>query len=218
VAFPFLIYLTSIGNASHYIQFLIVPELKPGLGIALELSCLGTDLGGPISFSRTVHVALPFYGLSIGLTLVTTGLIAYKLLSHRRKLRRAGMNLGNALKTYASVSNIIIESGLLYTIFGVLYFPLQILDLPASTPIGVIFTCTTFISPALIQLRITEGVAYSEESSKLNSSDQTLTLAPVHFHSSNISGTQYTSSKGTWVEKEVEMVSDASRQIYSRRS
>jgi hypothetical protein len=209
VAFPLLVYLASIGWLFQKWGMFHIADIYPGLGIALELSCLGKDMGGQISLSQAIHLGLPFYGLSIGLTLITTALIAYKLLSHRRELRRAGINLANALDTYASVSNIMIESGLLYTIFGVIFFPLQILDLPAVTPIGVIFTCTTFISPALIQLRIAEGVAYSEESTKLNSSDRSIALAPSKFNTSNASETQYTSSKGTWVEKEVEIVCHA---------
>jgi hypothetical protein len=177
MAVPILAYLTSIG-----------------LGVALELTCLGTADGGPITLPKTLHVAIPFYGLSVGLTLLTASLIIIKLYQHRREMQQAGLGDDHGLDTYASISNIIIESAVMYTITGIVFFPLQILNLPAVTPVGVVFTVASFIAPTLIQLRLTQGRAYTGYSQHGSRSTQSRSAHGEHFTTVGLSFTSATES------------------------
>jgi hypothetical protein len=136
------------------------------MGIALNLSCLSVESGGALHLSSTIQLGMPFWGLSIGLNIIATGLIAFKLLQHRRLLIAAGVNSEGRLMVYAPISAILIESAAFYSVSGIIFIPFQAIDSPYVTPVSILFTSASFLSPALIQLRISKGLAYSHGDSR----------------------------------------------------
>jgi hypothetical protein len=126
-----------------------------GASLSYSLICLQTDI---LNFDDLVTVNLTQTSLSIGFNIVASGLIAYRLLHHRRSLRLAGLNpLSN--RTYSTLTTIFVESAALYTICGALYLPFAQADSALIDPFALLTRCMSFLGPALIQLRIAEGTA-----------------------------------------------------------
>jgi hypothetical protein len=171
-------------------------ERVQGLGVALSLSCLSATVGGPIKFTTTLHVAVPFFGLSVFLNTIASSLVIYRLLAHRRQMRQFGASFLSTSQTYASLSSIFIESAALYTITGLIWFPLQILNSPVVVPVGVLFTVACFLAPALIQLRIARGVAFDHERASATLGDANKPTSVIKFKSTQDSRTEVEMSTG----------------------
>jgi hypothetical protein len=153
------------------------------MGIALNLSCLSVESGGALQLSSTIQLGMPFWGLSIALNVIATGLIAFKLFQHRRFLVAAGVTSESRL---APISAILIESAAFYSVAGLIFIPFQLIDSPYVTPVSMLFTSASFLSPALIQLRISQGVAYTRKDSRTTLANSS--VGPLKF-SSQASGT-----------------------------
>jgi hypothetical protein len=132
--------------------------LSSGTGAVDALTCLSTTLGGPLKVSDTyvLNAVTIFCGISVGFNVICTVLLAGKMFSQRRELRAVGMPASH----YTSISSILIESAALYTVTGVVYIILVSLDIPVEITFSAVFRVMAFLSPALIQLRMANGVAH----------------------------------------------------------
>jgi hypothetical protein len=178
---PLLIFLSSLGmstifmpstpNSSAHSITHHAYYVYPGMGIALNLSCLSATSSGPIKVISASHLSAPFIGLSIALNVTATALITFRLLQHRRRLVQAGFERSHT-RTYSSLLGVIVESALLYTVAGLLFLPFLVKKNPLATAFSTCFIVTAFLAPGLIQLRIARGTAYSRAgaSSDLGSS------------------------------------------------
>jgi hypothetical protein len=132
--------------------------VSPGTGAVEALTCLSTTFGGPLKVSDTyiLNAITIFYALSVGFNVLCTALLAGKMFSQRRELRAVGMPASH----YTSISSILIESAALYTVTGVIYIVVDALNNPVAVTFSVVFRVMAFLSPALIQLRMANGVAH----------------------------------------------------------
>jgi hypothetical protein len=62
---------------------------------------------------------------------------------------------------YTSLTSIFVESAAIYTICGALYLPFVEVDSALVDPFALLVRVLSFMGPALIQLRIAEGTAYT---------------------------------------------------------
>jgi hypothetical protein len=119
--------------------------------------------------------------LSIGLNILATAFIGGTLLRQRRYMQsmRQPMSTAPPLSLYGSITAIFVESAALYTGCGLLYFPFQLLHSPYVDPFSLLFRISVILGPALIQLRVAEGVAHIGTPA-LSSTELPLTLRASH--------------------------------------
>jgi hypothetical protein len=135
--------------------------LKRYLGSSLTYSliCLKNGL---LNFDNLITINVVQTALSIVFNALATGLVAGRLLWHRRSLRRAGVVPAVPTRIYTDLTSIFIESAGLYTICGVVYLPFVKADSPLVDPFALLVRMLSFLGPAMIQLRIAEGTAYGD--------------------------------------------------------
>jgi hypothetical protein len=165
VALPLLTYLSVLGT-----------------GVALNLMCADVHYGGTLHFTLSQSVSVPtaFWSLSVSLNVLTTLLVAFKLLSHRREMLRLNvLGAHDSVREYASVVGILAESAALYALLGLIYIPLFVHNVPVGDPFSTLFAAASYLCPALIQLRVAQGVAYT--STRGSSRDTGRTLTEMRF-------------------------------------
>jgi hypothetical protein len=116
---------------------------------------------GTIKLVAAHRFSAPFIALSISLNVTATALISIRLLYTRRQAWQAG--LAEHSGTYTSLVGVLVESAAIYTGAGLLFLPFLVdtnLVALAQAP-STVFIVAAFIAPALIQLRIAKGTAYS---------------------------------------------------------
>jgi hypothetical protein len=126
-----------------------------GASMTYSLICLDTEV---LNTDVAILINLVQTSLSILLNLAATALIAGRLLLFRRALVRSGVPPSGL---YTSLSGIFVESAALYTACGVLYLPFAEADSALIDPFALLVRCLSFLGPALIQLRIADGTAYT---------------------------------------------------------
>ncbi|GJJ08924.1 hypothetical protein Clacol_003144 [Clathrus columnatus] len=104
-----------------------------------------------------------FFSLSVGLNVILTSLIVGRLIAYRRKLNRTlGGRQG---QPYVTIMAIIIESAALYTCVGIV----QVVSLETNTPVSLaiegLYGIMTALAPHLIAFRVSQGRAFTRESS-----------------------------------------------------
>jgi hypothetical protein len=77
-----------------------------------------------------------FWSISLSLNVISTTLIAGKLMWHQRSLRQAGIPQSDQ---YMSIAAILAESAALYSISGLIYIPLFARDLTLQYPFSALF-------------------------------------------------------------------------------
>jgi hypothetical protein len=122
IVLPVLTYLAATGtfpilfrrHASH-----LLTSLFPFAVFAiLELVASFTP-GGFFFGNSSINFGTPYYSLTIGLNIVVTALICYRLISLSNVIRES-MGNENA-KIYTGVASIMIESALPYSLFGIVF-------------------------------------------------------------------------------------------------
>lgn len=134
------------------------------MGLVTNFSCIilsSQPPSGTIKLVAAHRFSAPFIALSISLNLTATALISLRLLYTRHQARQAGLTEHSG--TYTSLVGVLIESAAIYTGAGVLFLPFLVdVKLAAlSQAPSTVFIVAAFIAPALIQLRIAKGTAYS---------------------------------------------------------
>ncbi|KAI1783238.1 hypothetical protein LXA43DRAFT_867559, partial [Ganoderma leucocontextum] len=101
--------------------------------------------------SYVINIEIAFFCLSVSLNILCTLLIAGRLLLHQRDVRQLGFT---SSRTYTSIVVVIAESAALYSIFGIVSIPLEVLQTPVQFPFNSLVGTLTLISPSLIILRM----------------------------------------------------------------
>src|ERR1700761_7663463 len=111
--FPAVVYLAAIGMSiklkSRDDYHLVTIFVMIGMGILFDFAS-ASPLG---NFAAAVElIGLAYYTLSLGLNLILTGMIVYRIWSHPRAVK----DIPDCDKKYTSVTTIFVESAALYTI------------------------------------------------------------------------------------------------------
>nr|GAT46240.1 predicted protein [Mycena chlorophos] len=142
VAFPVLAFFSSM-----VLSAILIAELsQPGNTFWTKIS---------------INLAIPYWSISISMTVILTGLIAGRLLFMRYRLRRL---MGRETRTpYVSLSAMLVESAAIYSINGLIFLISYGVNSPVQNLALPLLGQTQSIAPLLIILRVARGQAWSGE-------------------------------------------------------
>jgi len=157
-----LIYrLFVIFGHNYYILILpILAYIASFICAVLELVTSFTP-GGFFFGSSSVNFGVPYYSITIGLNILVTGAICYRLLSISSAVKRT-MGAENA-KVYTGVMSILVESALPYSLFGIIFLVPYARGSLTAVAFGQVWAKMTCIAPQLIVLRVVSGKGWSRE-------------------------------------------------------
>ncbi|KDR81779.1 hypothetical protein GALMADRAFT_221645 [Galerina marginata CBS 339.88] len=131
----------------------------------LFIGSLSTGIAG-LALFRHLDKAKPirdlgvgFHSCSVALNVITTSLIAGRLLYQRRRVKELGEGHG---QQYLSLTAVFAESGAIYSIAGLIYIPLYARNSNLVFVFAAIVEAASGIAPALIILRMALGVAVTK--------------------------------------------------------
>lgn len=122
--------------------------------LIIMLCVPGTTLWSTIS----IDLGIPYWSISIALTVLITTCIVIRLLYMRRQLRNIRAGGGSE---YISVSAVLIESASLYSINGIILVVSYGINSPIQNLALPVLGQTQSIAPLLIILRVIQGCAWS---------------------------------------------------------
>ncbi|TBU39969.1 hypothetical protein BD309DRAFT_928018 [Dichomitus squalens] len=145
VLLPALLYLASIAT---------------GIGLLVETAKPGAVFGE----ATVIDFGTPFWSLSVSMNVLTTLLIAGRLIYRRRALLDStSKNKPSAY--YGPEVAIFLESAALYAICSIIYIPMFAKNIPLQFPFSALLGAAASIAPHFIILRMVSG-----ESSRLEAS------------------------------------------------
>ncbi|KAF9447766.1 hypothetical protein P691DRAFT_730862 [Macrolepiota fuliginosa MF-IS2] len=142
VILPCLMFLASVALSLILIVMLCVP---------------GITLWSTIS----INLAIPYWAISIALTVIITACITTRLLYMRYQMRRVMAGSGSE---YISVTSMLVESAALYTVNGLIFLVSYAVNSPIQNLALPVLGQTQSIAPLLIILRVLQGRAWSSSS------------------------------------------------------
>lgn len=135
---------------------LFIGSIVSGIGLTVASAAKGAHIGAkPI-----IAFGIAFYSLSVGLNVIVTLLISGRLLYHQHNIRRISASCS---QEYTSLIAIIVESGALYAVAGLVYIPLWAVNSPIQYPFSPLLAASSAVAPNLIVLRIALGKAVTKE-------------------------------------------------------
>jgi len=132
----------------------------------LFIGSLGSGVAGLALFrhldkaQQIRNLGVGFHSCSVALNVITTSLIAGRLLYQRQRVKDLGE--GHS-QQYLSLLAVFAESGAIYSIAGLIYIPLYAQNSNLVFVFAAIVEAASGIAPALIILRIALGVAVSKK-------------------------------------------------------
>jgi hypothetical protein len=132
---PFMLWL---GLAGIYHLFAVNLSRKltlvEGLSILVFVTTCGLEVvdGGPANIPLYFNTTTAWYAVTATLQVLTTGMIAFKLLQHRRALNKHGLAASANGLGYISLASILTESAILYTIATAAFIPMIRLNIPVQ--------------------------------------------------------------------------------------
>ncbi|TFK68838.1 hypothetical protein BDN72DRAFT_768736 [Pluteus cervinus] len=140
VCLPALMYLASVGM---------------GLATVIQSSLPNSNL----FLSTTINLALPYFALSVSMTVLATSLMIGRILYHRRRFQK--LFGPQSAGEYTGIMAMLVESAALYAAFCIIFIPLY----ATNNPLLYIFLASLaqvqIIAPLLIILRVSRGKAWS---------------------------------------------------------
>jgi len=131
------------------------------LGI-LNLWASGSP-GSNFFAGKAAHIVLAYYSLTVGLTIVMTGLICGRIIAQARHVKAVFGHEG--ARTYTNAAAVIVESSLLYAAAGIASIVTTGLDSDTSVLLGTFFGMFSCISPQLLILRVVSGRVWTRGTS-----------------------------------------------------
>jgi len=111
--------------------------------------------------SVVISFAIPYFSLSVALTIISTVLITVRLMAGRRVIQKV---LGTSHSApYVSVAAMIIESAALYSIVGIFFIAFLITGNPGQNVLNPMIGQAMCISPNLIIARVAAGQSFSKD-------------------------------------------------------
>ncbi|KAF8209506.1 hypothetical protein K438DRAFT_1711790 [Mycena galopus ATCC 62051] len=127
--------------------------------------------GGSFWTDISMKLAIPYWAISISMTVILTALIAGRLLFMRYRLDKL---LGGRTSTpYVTIIAMLVESAALYSINGIIFLVSYGVNSPSQNLWMPLLGQTQSIAPLLIILRVAQGRAWSD-----GTTDQ---LTPMRF-------------------------------------
>ncbi|EJD43614.1 hypothetical protein AURDEDRAFT_152478 [Auricularia subglabra TFB-10046 SS5] len=131
-------------------------SIASGIGLSVAAARPAATFGQ----HAVVAFGTSFWSISVFLNVLTTAMIAGRLLYHRRQMEM----LGRARHSqYISVIAVLVESAALYSLSGLVYIPLFALNLPQQYAFSALLCNVTLIAPNLIVLRMALGYAVKDD-------------------------------------------------------
>ncbi|KAJ7605963.1 hypothetical protein DFH06DRAFT_1019882 [Mycena polygramma] len=122
-----------------------------------ELSQPGNTFWSTIS----VNLAIPYWSISISMTVILTALIAARLLFMRYRMRKL---MGDKTPTpYATLTAMLVESAAIYSVNGLVFLVSYGVNSPVQNLALPLLGQTQSIAPLLIILRVAQGQAWSAD-------------------------------------------------------
>ncbi|KAJ7448666.1 hypothetical protein B0H11DRAFT_340224 [Mycena galericulata] len=140
VALPGLAFLTSM-----ILSAILIAELS--------------EPGNTIWTTISVNLAIPYWSISISMTVILTSLIVGRLLFMRYRLRK--LMGSNAPTPYVTVVAMVVESAAIYSINGLIFLVSYGVNSPVQNLALPLLGQTQSIAPLLIILRVAQGEAWS---------------------------------------------------------
>ncbi|EIW75932.1 hypothetical protein CONPUDRAFT_169169 [Coniophora puteana RWD-64-598 SS2] len=169
-----------IWRDSFYYRWLIpMPVLlwlANNVVVGLLSSMYITDSTHYLIYAQTLIV--PAFVLSMVLNLYTTLLMAGRLVMFRWRFKQneiPGSSIPSS-RQYTDVAAMLVESCALYTFFSVLFFGFYLSKSPLLSVMATILPQTQMISPLLIMLRISRGIAWTGTTSTETTTRQDVEL------------------------------------------
>jgi hypothetical protein len=147
-----------------------------GLAVVSDVLCI--PLTGNARHRNIVILA--YMGLTVGCNAYCTLAICSTLMRHQRMLRQHHMSSG---LNYGLLTSLIAESGLLYTVAGLVDLVFTVKQSPYSIITNAVWAALVYLTPAQIILRVALGIEYR---SSLAGHDPTFSLPLVFDHPSGI--------------------------------
>ncbi|KAF4614529.1 hypothetical protein D9613_002458 [Agrocybe pediades] len=146
VFFPILIY---IGSLAMGFMFIIQNSLP----------------NGSLWASGEVSFALPYFVLSVSMSIIATALMLWRILSISNFVLKAGLRTRKN-SIYGRVSAILVESCALYAVFSLIFIVLFAINHPIQFVFLSALANVQIIAPLLIIFRVSQGKAWTRSTTQ----------------------------------------------------
>ncbi|KAF7315972.1 hypothetical protein MIND_00114100 [Mycena indigotica] len=148
-----------IYNRNYYIIALPIVAFLSSMVLSSILIAELSQPGKTIWTKISVNLAIPYWSISISMTVILTALIAGRLLYMRYRLRHL---IGRATRTtYMTVSAMLVESAMIYSANALVFLISYGVNSPVQNLALPLLGQTQSIAPLLIILRVARGKAWS---------------------------------------------------------
>jgi len=174
IADSFILYRAFVILGKHYLVFIplltYIGSLATGIGLLIQTAKPGAVFGQ----ANVINFGTPFWSSSVATNVISTLLIAGRLLYRRRMLRDTTRGYGaTQLRMYTSTVAIFAESAALYAICAIIYIPMFAKNITLQYPFSALLGSMSCIAPTLIILRMAKGKAVTREWSNVPLNDLT---------------------------------------------
>ncbi|KAK7001625.1 hypothetical protein R3P38DRAFT_2730453 [Favolaschia claudopus] len=152
---------------------------------------------GSLWADGTISFALPYFVLSVSMTVIATTMMIGRLLVARTKLRRLLGSSGES-EPYIGVAAMLIESCALYSTTSLIFIVLYAVNSPIQYVFLAALANIQIISPLLIIFRVSQGKAWTRDTEKyLYSSTEHSDPSQANAHSVALSSMVFANAERT---------------------
>jgi len=151
-----------IWDSQWYIIALLVPIYLASSVLAI-MTTVETALPNS-SFAGTTHLIMPWVSLSVGLNIIVTSMICFRLLRMRALIK--GALSPEMSGVYTGIAAILIESAAPFTIIGIGVVVTQARNTSVALAFAYIWGAFCSLSPQMIILRVSMGHGWLKETVK----------------------------------------------------
>ncbi|KAF9256980.1 hypothetical protein L218DRAFT_807646, partial [Marasmius fiardii PR-910] len=151
---------TIYGNSRYRLLVVMVPCMFFLCSFAMSIVTMIESTRKSSSFwnANALNFAYAYYSLTVSFTIITTGLMIFRLVKYRRRFMKY---IGDEyVDRYTSVGAILVESSALYTVWSIIFLGLYIVNHPVQFVFLGSLAEVQIISPLLIMLRVYQGKAW----------------------------------------------------------
>ncbi|KAF9008488.1 hypothetical protein BDZ89DRAFT_1025173 [Hymenopellis radicata] len=159
-----------IWNSSLPIVILPILLYLASIAVAIILAVETATPGVNFFTGSTVNFALMWGGFSIAVNVLVTGLIAFKIITARKRFQTAVPLEADSLRVYTGAVAILVESGLFYTVTGIVWEVVYGKNLVASPALTFIWGTVAALAPQAIIFRVATGHAWTSDTMSVISS------------------------------------------------
>ncbi|KAJ3574356.1 hypothetical protein NP233_g1829 [Leucocoprinus birnbaumii] len=138
------------------------PTITVTQAVAIIELAVSFTPGGSFFGGHTINFGIPYYSITIGLNIIITALICFRLLKMSRAL--GGVLGRESSDIYANVVAILVESAAPYSVVGIMFLIPYGLGSDTFIGFGQVWAKLTCLSPQLIVLRVVSGKAWKRRS------------------------------------------------------